>query len=325
MKKILEELKDAKTIGIVGHVRPDGDCIGSCMALSLYLKNNLSKDRTIDVYLEPIPSKFWLWEEAKLVKQTNDNNIKYDCFIALDAGSKERLGFAETYYDEAKTKINIDHHISNNGFGEINHIIDNSSSTCEVLFDLFDEDKIDLEVAKALYLGLIHDTGVFKHSNTTEKTMNIAGKLIAKGVPFSKMIDETFFQKDYIQNQILGRCLLESILVLDGKCIVSTLRKDVIDLYGAVPADLDGIIDQLRITKGVEVAIFLYESKLHEFKVSLRANGNVNVSKIAALFGGGGHIKAAGCTIQGSAHDIINNLTYQIEDQLRNLSCNNQA
>lgn len=317
MKKILEELKDAKTIGIVGHVRPDGDCIGSCMALSLYLKHNLPKDRTIDVYLEPIPAKFWLWEEAALVKQSNDCNLKYDFFIALDAGSKDRLGFAETYYDEAKVKINIDHHISNNNFGDINHIIDNSSSTCEVLFDLFHEDKIDLEVAKALYLGLIHDTGVFKHSNTTEKTMNIAGKLIAKGVPFSKMIDETFYQKDYVQNQILGRCLLESILVLDGKCIVSTLRKEVLDLYGAKPADLDGIIDQLRITKGVEVAVFLYEAKLHEFKVSMRANGNVNVSKIAALFGGGGHIKAAGCTMQGPAHDIINNLTYQIEEQLK--------
>lgn len=317
MKKILEELKDAKTIGIVGHVRPDGDCIGSCMALSLYLKHNLPQDRTIDVYLEPIPTKFWIWEEATLVKQSNDRNIKYDYFIALDAGSKDRLGFAETYFDEAKVKINIDHHISNNDFGDINHIIDNSSSTCEVLFDLFDEDKIDLEVAKALYLGLIHDTGVFKHSNTTEKTMKIAGKLIAKGVPFSKMIDETFYQKDYVQNQILGRCLLESILVLDSKCIVSTLRKEVLDLYGAKPADLDGIIDQLRITKGVEVAVFLYETKLHEFKVSMRANGNVNVSKIATLFGGGGHIKAAGCTMQGSAHDIINNLTYQIEEQLK--------
>jgi phosphoesterase RecJ-like protein len=317
MKKILEELKDAKTIGIVGHVRPDGDCIGSCMALSLYLKHNLPQDRTIDVYLEPIPTKFWIWEEATLVKQSNDRNIKYDYFIALDAGSKDRLGFAETYFDEAKVKINIDHHIINNDFGDINHIIDNSSSTCEVLFDLFDEDKIDLEVAKALYLGLIHDTGVFKHSNTTEKTMKIAGKLIAKGVPFSKMIDETFYQKDYVQNQILGRCLLESILVLDSKCIVSTLRKEVLDLYGAKPADLDGIIDQLRITKGVEVAVFLYETKLHEFKVSMRANGNVNVSKIATLFGGGGHIKAAGCTMQGSAHDIINNLTYQIEEQLK--------
>lgn len=317
MKKILEELKDAKTIGIVGHVRPDGDCIGSCMALSLYLKHNLPQDRIIDVYLEPIPTKFWIWEEATLVKQSNDRNIKYDYFIALDAGSKDRIGFAETYFDEAKVKINIDHHISNNDFGDINHIIDNSSSTCEVLFDLFDEDKIDLEVAKALYLGLIHDTGVFKHSNTTEKTMKIAGKLIAKGVPFSKMIDETFYQKDYVQNQILGRCLLESILVLDSKCIVSTLRKEVLDLYGAKPADLDGIIDQLRITKGVEVAVFLYETKHHEFKVSMRANGNVNVSKIATLFGGGGHIKAAGCTMQGSAHDIINNLTYQIEEQLK--------
>lgn len=320
MEKILEELKDAKTIGIVGHVRPDGDCIGSCMALSLYLKHNLPKDRIVDVYLEPIPSKFLLWEEAALVKQTNENNIIYDYFIALDAGSKERLGFAEVYFDEAKTKVNIDHHISNTGFGEINRIVDNASSTCEVLFDLFDEDKIDSEVAKALYLGLIHDTGVFKHSNTTEKTMNMAGKLIAKGVPFSKMIDETFYQKDYVQNRILGKSLLESILVLDGKCIVSSLSKDVLSSYGATPADLDGIIDQLRITKGVEVAVFLYETGHQEFKVSMRANGDVNVSKIAVLFGGGGHIKAAGCTMKGSVSDITNQLTNLIDEQLIKLS-----
>ncbi|WP_313132298.1 DHH family phosphoesterase [Anaerocolumna sp.] len=316
MKKILEELKDARTIGIVGHIRPDGDCIGSCMALSLYLKHNLPKDRTIDVYLEPIPSKFLLWEEAAFVKQTNDNHIIYDYFIALDAGSKDRLGFAESYFNEAKIKVNIDHHISNTGFGDINLIIDKASSTSEVLFDLFDENKIDTEVAKALYLGLIHDTGVFKHSNTTEKTMNIAGKLIAKGISFSKMIDETFYQKSYIQNRILGRTLIESILVLDGKCIVSSLSKDILSLYEAAPADLDGIIDQLRITKGVEVAVLLYETRDQEFKVSLRANGDVNVSKIAVLFGGGGHVKAAGCTMKGSASDIINQLTNLINEQL---------
>ncbi|MDU6263800.1 MAG: bifunctional oligoribonuclease/PAP phosphatase NrnA [Anaerocolumna aminovalerica] len=316
MEKILERLKDAKTIGIVGHVRPDGDCIGSCMALSLYLKHNLPEDRIIDVFLEPIPNKFLLWKEAALVKQTNDSHIIYDYFIALDAGSKDRLGFAEVYFNEAKTKINIDHHISNTGFGDINLIVDNASSTCEVLFNLFDEDKIDLEVAKALYLGLIHDTGVFKHSNTREKTMNIAGKLIAKGVPFSKMIDETFYQKDYLQNRILGKCLLESKLFLDGKCIVSSLEKDTLSSYGVSPADLDGIIDQLRITKGVEVAVFLYETGHQEFKVSLRANGDVNVSKIAVLFGGGGHVKAAGCTMEGSVSDIISHLTNLIEEQL---------
>lgn len=318
MNKITNEIKEAKTIGIAGHIRPDGDCAGSCMALYHYLKQNLSSDKTIDVYLEPVSDKLRLWQDIDLFKQHNDAGIKYDLFISLDSGSLDRLGFATDYFNNAKRTINIDHHISNTQFGNINHVIDSASSTCEVLFDLFDEDKIDLVTAEALYLGIIHDTGVFKHSNTSEKTMIIAGKLISKGVPFSKMIDETFYQKNYIQNQLLGRCLLESIFVLHGKCIVSYVSKKMLEFYSAVPSDLDGIIDQLRITEGVEIAILLYETESHEYKVSMRANSNIDVRKVAAYFGGGGHIKAAGCTMQGSIHDVINNLTGHIEHQIIN-------
>jgi phosphoesterase RecJ-like protein len=318
MNNILEEIKEVRTIGIAGHIRPEGDCIGSCMALYYYLIQNLASDKVIDIYLESIPSRFQFLKDINLVKQVNENGIKYDLFISLDSGSLDRLGFAANYYKDAVRTINIDHHISNTEFGDMNHVIINASSTCEVLFDLFKEDKIDINVAKALYLGIIHDTGVFKHSNTSEKTMIIAGKLISKGVPFSQMIDETFYLKNYIQNQILGRCLLESMLVLDGRCIVSSISKKMLGFYSATSSDLDGIIDQLRITEGVEVAILLYEIDGQEYKVSMRANGAVDVRRIAAYFGGGGHIKAAGCTMQGSMHDVINNLTLHIEHQLTN-------
>lgn len=318
MNRILEEIKDAKTIGITGHIRPDGDCVGSCMALYHYLKNNLTSDKIIDVYLEPIPNKFLLLKNADIVKQVNDKERNYDLFISLDNSSVDRLGFSMDYFNNAVRTINIDHHISNTNFANINHVVADSSSTCEVLFDLMDEDKIDLAIAEALYIGIIHDTGVFKHSNTSEKTMNIAGKLISKGISFSRMIDETFYQKNYLQNQLLGRCLLESILVLDGKCIVSYINKKMLDFYNATSADLDGIIDQLRVTQGVEVAIFLYESNTQEYKISMRSNGAVDVRNIATYFGGGGHIKAAGCSMQGSIHDVINNLTLHIEHQLIN-------
>jgi len=316
MNNILEEIKEASSIGIAGHIRPDGDCVGSCMALYHYLKENLPSDKTVDVYLESIPSKFQIWKDTELVKHDSEKEIIYDLFISLDSGSLDRLGFAADYFNNASRTINIDHHISNTSFGDINHVIDSASSTCEVLFDLFEEDKIDLMIAEALYLGIIHDTGVFKHSNTSEKTMNIAGKLISKGVPFSQMIDETFYLKNYVQNQLLGRCLLESMLVLDGRCIVSSISKKMLLFYNATSADLDGIIDQLIITQGIQIAILLYESDIHEYKVSMRANGDVDVRKIATYFGGGGHIKAAGCTMQGSFHDVINNLTLHIEHQL---------
>jgi phosphoesterase RecJ-like protein len=321
MNNINAEISGAKKIAIAGHIRPDGDCIGSCTALYLYLKLNkeeLGIDK-VDVYLEPFGNEFRILAGADEIKHTYESEELYDIFISLDCGSLDRLGNALKFYNTAKKTINIDHHISNQSFGKVNHVVADASSTCEVLFTLMDEKLITKEIAEALYVGIIHDTGVFKHSNTSEKTMNIAGKLISKGIDFSELIDESFYSKTYIQNQILGRCLMESILVLHGRVVVGTINRKMLDFYEASSSDLDGIIDQLRVTKGTEVAIFIYETDLQEYKVSMRSNGEVNVSKIAVYFGGGGHIKAAGCTMKGSLHDVINNLTPHIEAQLNEL------
>jgi phosphoesterase RecJ-like protein len=315
MNKILDEICNAKSIGIAGHVRPDGDCTGSCLALYTYLKNHCN-DKIIDVYLEYVPEDFAFLSNSDQVKVEANTDINYDIFISLDCGSSDRLGLMEHYFSNAKKTMNIDHHISNTKFATINHVFE-ASSTCEVLFDLFEEDKIDLKTAEALYLGIIHDTGVFKHSNTTEKTMMIAGKLISKGVEFSRIIDESFYQKSYVQNQILGRCLMESIFVLDGRCIVSAVSQKTLEFYDANSKDLEGVIDQLRVTKGVEVAILIHEVGFHEYKVSMRSNHIIDVSKVAVYFGGGGHKKAAGCAMRGSMHDVINNLTAHIEVQLK--------
>lgn len=139
---------------------------------------------------------------------------------------------------------------------------------------------------------------------------------MSKGIDFTRIIDNTFYKKTYVQNQILGRAVLESILLLDGKCIVSRVMKKDMEFYGASTKDLEGIVNQLRVTEGVEVAIFLYEADNHEYKVSMRSNGPVDVSRIAAYFGGGGHVKAAGCTMHGSFYDVINNLALHIEHDL---------
>ena len=165
-------------------------------------------------------------------------------------------------------------------------------------------------------MGIVHDTGVFKHTNTTRKTMETAGALLEKGIHSEDIIDRTFYKKSYVQNQILGRALLESIMVLDGRCIISAIKKKDMKFYGVEPSDLDGIVSQLRLTRGVEVAIFIYELETQSFKVSLRSNGRVDVSKVAVFFGGGGHTRAAGCDLQGSMYDVINNITAEIEKQL---------
>ena len=321
MEKINAELIGAKKIVIAGHVRPDGDCIGSCTALYQYLMQSRKElgIEQVDVYLEPFGNEFHMLNGIDNIKHTYEADETYDVFISLDSGSLDRLGSAIKYFNTAKKTINIDHHISNQSFGMVNHVVADASSTCEVLYGLMEEDRITEGIAASLYVGIIHDTGVFKHTNTSEKTMQIAGSLISKGIPYSKLIDESFYSKTYMQNQILGRCLMESILMLDGKVVVSSINRKMIEFYQASSSDLDGIIDQLRVTKGTEVAIFIYETEPHEFKVSMRSNGEVNVSKIAVYFGGGGHIKAAGCTMRGQIHDVINNLTPHIDAQFKAL------
>ncbi len=318
IKSISAELTGAKKIVIAGHIRPDGDCIGSCTALYQYLNNNkesLGLEKA-DVYLEPFDSDYLILNGADEIKHTYESDESYDVFISLDSGSIDRLGNAIKYFDTAKKTINIDHHISNTDFADVNHVIADASSTCEVLYDLFEDELIDIKIAESLYVGIIHDTGVFKHSNTSEHTMAIAGRLMAKGIEFSRLIDESFYSKTYIQNQILGRCLMESVLCMDNKVLISSVNRKVLDFYDATSSDTDGIIDQLRVTKGVEVAVFIYESNSSEYKVSMRSNGDVNVSRIAVFYGGGGHVKAAGYTMVGTLHDVINNLLPLIDEQL---------
>lgn len=314
---IYEEVKNAATIGISGHIRPDGDCVGSVMGLYLYLKK-VCPDAKIQVMLEKPADVFSCIKGIDEIHTDFVSDVEnFDVFFALDT-AKDRLGEAEKYFDRAEKKINIDHHISNKGSGDVNHIMPEASSTSELIYDIIaDKSLLDEEIAKALYIGIIHDTGVFQYSNTAPSTLKAAAELISYGFDFPKLIDETFYEKTYLQNQILGRALLESILFMNGRCIVSMVDKKTMSFYDAKPHDLEGIVSQLRNTKGVECAIFMYQTDTLEYKVSLRSNGKVDVAKVAAFFGGGGHVRAAGATMQGTFHDIVNNLSAQISEQLK--------
>lgn len=314
MINILEECKGAKTIGISGHIRPDGDCIGSCMSLYLYLKNELPAAQ-VDVFLEKPADIFSCIEGVEEIRSDFVSEKEYDVFFALDC-EKERLGGAEKLFDGAAKKINIDHHISNKGSGDLNYIVPDASSASELVYDLLEKDKINEAIAKAIYIGIIHDTGVFQYSNTAPKTLQTAAELIRFGFDFPKLIEETFYQKSYVQNQILGRALLESILFMDGRCIVSSVDQKTMEFYNVGSKDLDGIVNQLRNTKGVDCAVFMYETGVLQYKVSLRSNEKVNVAKVAEYFGGGGHVRAAGCTMSGTFHDVVNNLSLHIAEQL---------
>ena len=303
MEKIANELAEVNTVAIAGHVRPDGDCVGSCMGLYLYLKENYPEIAT-DVYLELPGEQFSFLSCFEEIKTAYEPGKVYDLLITLDVSDKNRIGVALEGYETAKKRVCIDHHISNRGLGDVNEIRPNASSTCEVLYTLLEEEKVSKVVAEALYTGMVHDTGVFQYSCTSPETMRIAAKLMEKDIPFTKIVEESFYEKTYVQNQILGRCLMESILIMDGKCVIGVVKKKMMDFYHVEPKDLDGIVQQLRVIKGVEVAIFIYEVKPQEFKVSLRSKGKVNVNEVASYFGGGGHVLAAGCTFHGSVYDL---------------------
>jgi len=311
MLNLLEECRGAGRIGISGHVRPDGDCVGSCLGLWQYLKKCLP-GANVQVFLEEPADIF---KEIKGFGEINSEfpeELPFDVFFAVDCGA-DRLGGAEKYFHAAGKTINIDHHISNPGSGMINYIRPEVGSTSELIYDLMEPDRLDREIAMAVYVGMIHDTGVFQYSNTTPAALEKAAKLISFGFDFPRLIQETFYQKSYLQAQVMGRALMESIRFLDGRCIVSVLERKVMDFYCVGPKDLDGIVNQLRNIKGVECAIFMYQTDVLEYKVSLRSSEMVNVAEVAAFFGGGGHARAAGCTMKGTFHDCVNNLSLHIE------------
>ena len=310
-----EECRGAKKIGISGHIRPDGDCVGVCLSLQMYLRK-LLPEAEVTVYLQKPSEEFSYLKGYDEIQTECLGQDPFDVYFALDC-SGDRLGDAEKYFQNAKKKINIDHHISNSGCGDVNLVRPEVGSACEVLYHIMDAELIDRDIAEALYTGIVHDTGVFQYSCTGTRTMEIAGQLMAKGIDFTSIIKDSFYTKSYAQNQIMGRTIMESIMLLNQRCIVGYVRQKDMDFYGVTPKDMDGIVNQLQNTRGVEVAIFLYEIGVQEYKVSMRSNGKVDVARVASYFGGGGHVKAAGCTMQGSVFDVVNSLTLDIERQLQ--------
>lgn len=309
-------LEGAKTIAIGGHVRPDGDCVGSCMGMYLYIKDNFP-EKQVDIYLQNIPEALKIIDRMDEIKEEIPEGKVYDLFICQDCGDKGRLDFSAALFDSAKHTFCIDHHISNKEFAEFNYIVPEASSTSELVYNLLDEEKISLETAKALYMGIVHDTGVFQYSCATPETFRVAAKLLEKEIDAPKMIQETYYEKTFSQNKVLGYALMNAELFLDGMCIVSSISKKEMDKFGVSAKDLDGIVSHLRNTSGVEVAVFIYELEDGVYKISLRASNYADVSKVAQNFGGGGHVKAAGCSMNGTPEEILRKLIGQIELQLR--------
>ena len=308
-------LEGKKRIGLAGHVRPDGDCAGSTLAVYNYIKNYYPQAE-VRLYLEPIPNIFKFLSRSEEICNECSEEEEFDLFIALDCGDIQRLGKAAKYFEAAKHTFCIDHHVSNQAFAEENYIFPEASSTCELVFELMEKEKITKEIAECLYTGIVHDTGIFQYSCTSSKTMQIAGVLMDKGIDYTKIVDDTFNTKTYNQNRIMGQALLDSRLYLDGRVIVSSVTEEQMKEFDVLPKHLEGIVSQLRVTKGVEVAVFFYENEDHTYKVSLRVNGDFDAAALAMHFGGGGHVKAAGCTMEGTREEIISEIVSEIQRRI---------
>lgn len=313
--KLADYLVNVNKVAIAGHVRPDGDCVGSVMGMYNYIRDNFS-DVEVHAYLEDFSERLsyvaGLNEVEKEVKNTD-----FDLFIVIDTADEARIGIASELLNKGIKTLVIDHHVSNTNYGDINIVEPHASSACEVVYELFEDEKISKNTAEALYTGMVHDSGVFKYQSTSKKTMTIAGNLIEKGIEITDIIDEGFYARSYVQNQVLGKALMESILLFEGKCIVSYVSKREIEFFGITHNDLSGIVEQLRLTSGVEIAIFIYQTDGMEYKVSLRSKKYIDCNQVASYFGGGGHVRAAGCILNGTTvYDVINNITREIEKQM---------
>lgn len=316
MVSIDEELRGAKKIGITGHLRPDGDCVGSTLGLYNYIKDNYS-DVEVDIFLEPIEPVFEFLSNTDKIRHNALAGAEYDVFVVLDCGDVERTAdFVRNHIKSAHKTICIDHHMTHIPFADVEHVFPQISSASEVLYELLDETRISKAVAECLYVGIIHDTGVLKYQSTTSRTMEIAGKLMDKGIDFTSIVDDTFFRKSYVQNVVTGVALINSKLLLDGKMIYSFLPKSTLDEYGLIGRDTGGIIDELRFTAGVEVAAFLYELPDNKIKGSLRSVKYVDVNKVANEMGGGGHVRAAGFISTDNLDAVVEKLTRLVSEQL---------
>lgn len=306
MKEIKEKIEQSDSIVIVGHVNPDGDTVGAGLALLLGLKKKYP-DKKIDFVLQDnVPKNIAFLKGCDKIKKIEDIIApNYNLAIFVDSATTERVGKVMELIGDI-FKINIDHHISNPRYGDIN-VVKDISSTSEIMYSLLkDLDiEISLEMGEALYLGLVNDTGNFAHSNVTDKTFLVASELMKLGVNNNKIVNDFFKTKSYERMKVLGKALSEMVFVEEKKLMYFYLSDKALKELNAVKDDTEGIVEELINYAGSEVSLFLREEESGKIKGSLRSKHDIDVNRIAGIFDGGGHIKAAGFTTELSPQEII--------------------
>lgn len=321
LSQIAKFILESKKIGITYHVSPDGDAVGSVLALFNALKS-LNKDCYII-------SKDTLSENLKFLKGSDEITGEVtepidetDIVVVLDCGNLERV--SANLKEFTGTIVNIDHHLSNDKYGDVNYIDSNAAATAEIVFELLNlmgisfekENSVIKDIGTCMYASIVTDTGGYRHSNVTERTHNISAKLKKIGVDNTLVYQSLFDNKDFSRIKLIGKALSNMKLILNGKVALLELDKDFTEDLGIDIGDTSDIISYGLQIKGVEVTLLLKEVD-DGVKASLRSKSYVDVRKIAEVFGGGGHIRASGTKIKNMSmeeakYEILNEIQKEL-------------
>ena len=316
MDKIINCIDEGNYFIVTSHVNPDGDNIGSTLSMYYYLK---SINKEVYYVLDddtPINLKFLLKDiEILSSEEFIKLNLNEFNLISLDCGDLDRICIDKTLIENSKKLICIDHHASNDNYGDINYVVPEASSTCELVYNLFkrinetqNTQVIDKKIATALYTGVVTDTGKFTYSNTHPSTFDMAKDLLILGAETNKVICEVYGNNPYNYYKLLGEAL-NTLDIIDTKIAVITLTQDMLTINNISFKDTDGITPYCRDIENVEVGILVKEKSSNEIKISLRSKNYVDVSHIAKVFNGGGHVRAAGLTV---FNETIENATKMV-------------
>ena len=316
LDNILEEIKKAETILVLAHENPDGDAIGSCLAMKSALKQ-LGKNA--DVIIREFPRVFDFLPGREDVK--TDSDIKeYDLVISLDCADFKRL-VGNEYFEKAKQTIVIDHHGSNKMYGDINFVNPVAPACCQILIGMFQYFGLDIdkELGTCILTGIITDTGGFRHSGITPETFEFTAELLQKGINVSNIYKRVLQTKTKANFELMKRVMDRMEFFEDGKVSFTYITNKDLDDVNALPGDHEGLVEIGRDVEGVEVSIFVRQREDNEnaFKISMRSNDYVNVSDVCLMFGGGGHEKAAGASILGDLDSVKQKVLNEVKKVLK--------
>ena len=311
LDKILEEINKAEKIVILTHESPDGDAVGSCLAMKLMLKE-LGKNA--DVIIPEYSDMYKFLPLANEIK-LNSEIQKYDLAISVDCANLKRL-VSNEYFENAKMTIVIDHHGSNNMYGDLNYVNPVSPACCEILASMAEyfNIKVSKDLGTCIMTGIITDTGGFRHIGITPETFEYTAELIRLGVDVPDIYKRTLNTKTRANFELTKRVIDRLELLENGKISFTYMtNQDEIDV-NAKTGDHEGLVDIGKDIEGVEVSILLRQKDNEDvYKVSLRSQDKINVSDICLIFGGGGHARAAGCLIQGNVEQVKEKLVKEIK------------